>query len=278
MKKLILAAAMVVSASSAFAQMRCEVDMIDSRGRLITTIRAIDMNDGCKEGMKACRLEIRQRNLYGSADCVQRTVSVPNPRPYPDTNPYPRPYPDTNPYPRPYPDTNPYPGQDITRSLHSGEQVYYNSRLATVIGLSYDYRTYAIRTTDLWNNTVNLSNINREALSVTSGCNYTLCVNDSIISLNANSSGRDGRIVGLSIDNRFVIETTDLWNNRIIQSSVDRNLIAEKKGCSVGRTQICVGDRVINNSNREGTVIAIQKSFFLAFEHFNCTVIKTNRD
>lgn len=81
MKKMILAAAMAVSATSAFANI-CEVDMVDNRtNRRITTMRAYDFNDGCKEGMKECRKEIRLRGLLGRADCVRADDRYPYPGP-----------------------------------------------------------------------------------------------------------------------------------------------------------------------------------------------------
>ena len=102
MKKLILVAAvMSMTAASAFAN-RCEVDMVDSRtNRYITTISAYDNNPtSCLEAMKECRKEIRLRNLYGVADCINPRSSSPYPDPRP--NPYPQ-----NPGPQ-----NPYPGQN----------------------------------------------------------------------------------------------------------------------------------------------------------------------
>lgn len=269
MKRMILALALTVS-SSAFANL-CEVDMVDNRTRrLITSFRSYDFNDGCKEGMKACRLEIRQRGLLGRADCERRGSY--------DPYPYPQPQPQPEPYPYPYPDTNPRPDYDVRRPLRSGEEVYHQSRRATVVGVGYN-GTYAIRTTDIWNNSVTLSNIFRDALSVTSGCNNTLCVNDSVISLNSNSNGKNARVLALSTDNRFVIETTDIWNNTIIQSSVDRSQLADTKGCAFGRTQICVGERVLTSSNREGTVIGIQSNGYVVLrttDIWNNSIIQTN--
>lgn len=107
--KFMLLAAAFLSSVSAFAQ-TCEVDMVYmNTNQRITTFRAYDMGDGCKEGMKQCRLEIRQRNLVGRADCV-RANNIPNPMP----NPIPGPNPIPNPYPNPYPPTNPYPQYGVT--------------------------------------------------------------------------------------------------------------------------------------------------------------------
>jgi hypothetical protein len=77
MKRIILAAALCLT-SSAFAQI-CEVNMVDNRTmRVLKTFRAYDNNDDCKDAMKDCRFEIRQRNQVGLADCV-RVGSRPTP-------------------------------------------------------------------------------------------------------------------------------------------------------------------------------------------------------
>jgi hypothetical protein len=97
MKKMILAAAMTLTAASAFAQYNsCEAEMIDRRGRTLEVIRAFD----CQEAMKQCRIRINDLRRRGDYDCRRIENSGPIPGPQ---NPYPNPYPDTNPYPNPYP-------------------------------------------------------------------------------------------------------------------------------------------------------------------------------
>lgn len=241
MKKTILALAMTLS-SSAFAYM-CEVDMVDTRtNRIITTIRANDYNDSCREGMKACRFEIRQRGLLGRADCVRRTDSYPYPNPNPNPNPYP--FPDTNP--------NPYPGSiDARRMINNGESVIFNNRFVTAIGVSFN-GLYAVRSTDGWNTISN--NIRREELSVTNGCNMNVCTSDSVIDV---MSSRYVKVVALSFNDRFVTQSTDGWNT--LMSNIERRNLAETKGCISSRyAQICVGNTVINTMNRYSTVVGIQ--------------------
>lgn len=249
MKKMLLAAAMTLTAASAFAQYssyRCEVDMVDLRtNRIITTIRATDMNDGCKEGMKACRLEIRQRGLLNRADCVRATETNPGPQIPGPQNPYP--YPDTNPYP------GPQTGYDARRLINNGESVILNNtaRYVTVMGVSFN-GLYAVRSTDGWNTISN--NIRREELSVTNGCNLNLCVNDSVINT---QTARYVTVVGLSYDDKFVTKSTDGWNTLVSRN--DRTLLAETKGCISSRyAQICVGNQVINQQNRYSTVVGVQ--------------------
>jgi hypothetical protein len=84
MKNLFLAGALTLSAS-AFANV-CEVEMVDSRtNRIFTTIRVYDNSGLCLEGIRQCQLQVRQRGLYGVADCVpvNETTRVPNPYPHP---------------------------------------------------------------------------------------------------------------------------------------------------------------------------------------------------
>lgn len=258
MKKVILAAALTLTAASAFAQRAglCEVDMVDTRyNSIITTIRAYDYNDGCKEGMKECRKQIRERGLLNRADCIRATETNPGPQ-----NPGPQ-YPGPqNPGPQ-YPGPqNPYPGQtgyDAIRQLINGESVIQNNtaRYVKVLGGSFNGQTYAVQSTDGWN-TIS-QGISRDNLSVTTGCNIDLCVNDSVINV---STARYVTVAGLSTLNKFVTKSTDGWNT--LQSNNDRNLLAITKSgsCAFSRFggQICVGNQVINQQNRYSTVVGIQ--------------------
>lgn len=240
MKKMILVAAICFS-GTASAYM-CEVDMVDNYShRRITTIRANDYNDGCKEGMKACRLEIRKRGLLGRADCIRRTSPT---NPYPNPNPNP-PYPDTNPYPTPG-------SMDARRMLNNGESAILNNRYVTVIGSNYN-GLYAVRSTDGWNTVSN--NVRRETLSATSGCSMSVCVNDSIINT---LTRRYETVAGLSYNEEFVTKSTDGWNT--LSSNNSRRNLAVTNGCApVGYYgQICVGNTVIDQFNRYSTVAGLQ--------------------
>jgi hypothetical protein len=231
-----------MTAASAFAQYsnRCEVDMIDTRtNRIITTIRSVDYNDGCKEGMKACRKEIRDRNLLNRADCVRAADSGPQ---------YPGPQNPGSQYP------GPQTGYDARRMINQGESVIMNSsaKYVTVAGVSFN-GLFAVRSTDGWNTITN--NVSREQLSVTNGCNMNLCVNDSVINI---STARYVTVVGLSYSDRFVTKSTDGWNT--LTTNQERRLLAETKGCISSRyAQICVGNQVINQQNRYSTVVGVQQ-------------------
>lgn len=239
MKKVLLAAAMTMMSVSAFA-LQCEVDMVDSRtNRLITTIRAYDYGDDCKEGMKECRKEIRLRGLLNRADCVRATVNYPNP------NPNPNPWPNPNPNPGPI-------GSDARRMLNNGESAIMNSRYVTVVGVSFQ-GLYAVRSTDGWNTITN--GVRREALSVTNGCAYTTCTSDSVIDIN---TARYVTVVGISFDERVTTKSTDGWNTLV--SGIETRNLAATKGCINSRyAQLCVGNQVINNMNRYSTVVGIQQ-------------------
>lgn len=238
MKRMILAAALSLT-TSAFAQI-CEVDMIDIRTqRFITSFTAYDYNDGCKEGMKACRLEIRQRGQVGRADCVR----VGN------TNPVPTPVPRPEPYPQPQP--YPSPSYDARRPLQVNESVIYANRFYVVAGISFN-GLYTLRSTDGWN-TIS-SNIGRENLSVVNGCDQNICTTESVINTN---SQRYVKVIGISFNSNFVTQSTDGWNT--IESNVERLRLAKTEGCVYGRyVQICVGNQVINSYNRYMDVIGIQ--------------------
>ena len=234
MKSILLAAAMTMMSASAFA-LQCEVDMVDSRtNRLITTIRAYDMGDDCKEGMKECRKEIRLRGLFGRADCVRATVNYPDPRPNPNPNP------------------GPIGSVDARRMLSSNESAILNNRYVTVMGMNFQ-GLYAVRSTDGWNTLTN--NVRREALSVTNGCAMNVCTNDSVIDI---TSPRYLTVVGISFDERIVTKSTDGWNT--LASGIERRNLAATTGCINSRyAQLCVGNQVINNLNRYSTVVGIQQ-------------------
>lgn len=100
MKKLILAAAMTLSAASAFANY-CEAHLVDRYGSVRRVFPSYDSQNGCKEAMKECSKTIRMDSRYSvnTHDCVRANDNYPNPNPNPGPqNPYP--YPDTNPYPQ----------------------------------------------------------------------------------------------------------------------------------------------------------------------------------
>lgn len=254
MKKMILAAAMTLTAASAFAQYnaRCEIGLTSRTGQVLATFRS--MNSDCYEALKECRKEIRMNPRYqvNVNDCVEITRQGPtNPGP---SNPYPNPNPNPGPqYPGPqYP--GPQTGYDARRMINQGESVIMNStaRYVTVAGVSFQ-GLFAVRSTDGWNTITN--NVQRESLSVTNGCNLNLCVNDSVINV---STARYVTVVGLSFDDRFVTKSTDGWNT--LATNQDRRLLAETKGCISSRyAQICVGNQVINQQNRYSTVVGVQQ-------------------
>lgn len=248
MKKLILAAVMAVSATSAFANF-CEAEMVNIRtNRVYRNFPSYDRIDACKEALKDCSREMRRLGLNGTHDC--KLASVGNPYPNPNPNPYPVPNP--NPYPYPNPNPNPYPGSvDSRRMLNQNESAIFSNRYVTVAGVSFN-GTYAVRSTDGWNTITN--GIRRESLAVTNGCSMNLCTSDSVIDV---MSARYVKVVGIHFDERLVTQSTDGWNTLL--SNVERRNLAETKGCISSRyAQICVGNQVINSMNRYSTVAGIQ--------------------
>jgi hypothetical protein len=239
MKTLLVFSILFLVSVTAYAQ-TCQVNMVDIRTRrVLQTFTAHGAPGSCLDGLKECRKQIRLQNRYGMADCEQVVRPVPQPHPHP----------------RPVPIPQPIPGQEARRHVFPGEAVYHNSRLATVQGISMQ-GNYAIRSTDAWGNSVLLNNIARQALAVTSGCNGDICVQQRVFRI---STAREATTVGLHFHDRFVLRTTDSWGNQLIVSEVPRNDLAVTQGCVFGRwATICVGNQVIDTSNRYGTVMAIQ--------------------
>lgn len=255
MKKIILAAAMTLTVASAFAQYSnyCEVERFDMRnGRRVGQIySAYD----CKDALKACSKDVAMAGYRDIHDC--RKLDVYNPGPQNPGPQYPGPQNPGPQYPGPQ---NPYPGQtgyDAVRMLINGESVINNdsNRYVKVLGASYNGQTYAVQSTDGWN-TIS-QGVSRDSLSVTSGCNIDLCVNDSVINT---QTARYVTVAGLSTQNRFVTKSTDGWNTLVSRN--DRSLLAITKSgsCAFSRYggQICVGNQVINQQNRYSSVVGIQ--------------------
>lgn len=253
MKKIILAAALTLTAASAFARYSCEADMIDQRGRTIETIRAFD----CQEAMKQCRIRINDLRMRGVYDCKRYEDTNPGPQnPGPQ---YPGPQNPGPQYPGPY-NPGPQTGIDARRMINQGESVVHNNRIVTVVGVSFN-GSYAVRANDVWNTITN--GVRREALSVMNGCNLRLCTSDSVIDI---STRTYVKLIGLSYDDRFVTQGSDVWNT--ITSNLDRSRLAETKGCISSRyAQICVGNQVITQQNAYATVAGIQLDGRVVLRH-----------
>jgi hypothetical protein len=261
MKKIILAAALTLTAASAFAQYagRCEIGLTDRYGRVQLTFRS--NSSDCFEAMKECRKTIRMDGRFqvGINDCVELS-SNPGPQNPGPQNPGPQ-YPGPqNPGPQ-YPGPqNPYPGQtgyDARRMINNGESVILNSKYVTVMGVSFN-GLYAVRSTDGWNTITN--NVRREDLSVTNGCNANICIADSVINVR---TAKYVKVVGLqyltSLNRmeQFIVQSTDGWNT--LSSNVEQSDLAATKGCINSRfAQICVGNQVINQQNRYSTIVGVQ--------------------
>jgi hypothetical protein len=270
-KKILLLALFSLSTTSAFSQ-TCTVKMVDIRSQqTIQTFRAFGDPSSCVEGMRECRKQIRLQNRYGMADCFVQGSVQPSPIPYPQQpQPFPQPFPDHNP--------NPYPGMDAQRPLGLGESVYYNDRISTVQGISFN-GTYALVTTDNWGTRITVNNIGRAAISVTSGCSGDVCVNEKLYIVN---TSREATIVGLQFNGNFIVRTTDNWGTSVINSNVDRRNLAVARGCISGQwVTLCVGQPVIDANNRRATILAIQyngKVIIRTTDNWGTSIIQSNVD
>ncbi len=225
MHKFIALAAFCLT-GSVFAQSMCEVNLVNARGQVIQTYQSNDSYDGCKEGMKSCRFEIRQRGGVGRLNCV-RAARIANPVPTPQ--------------PRPLPTPQPVPGRHVAsrRLLQNGESVYLGSRIVTVIAASMDGR-YVVR--DSFGSVTN--HVERSQLSVTTGCTYDVCVGQEII-LNT----RKVTVVGLTYGDNFLVR--DSFGS--VTNNIERSQLSVITGCAY---DVCVGQEIILNT-RKVTVIGI---------------------
>lgn len=229
----------------------CYVDMVDRYERTIRSYTSFDANQGCKEGMKQCRLAIRTEPYLGGVNCLRdrHTTPVPQPHPQPQPNPYPYPY--------------PQPDQQYPHYVGIGEEIYNvsNNRFAEVIAIDNQGR-YVLRFRD--NGAVG-TGWTREDLAVLQGCDMELCVGEQVWNT---SNNRYARISGLQLGQKYVLTFDD---NGATGDGWTRDDVAIMKGCQVG---VCVGQRVINLSNRRfARIVALQTGgrFVLKFEDNGAT-------
>jgi len=92
MKKFIFATLLAASfAPAAFAQARCDVDMIDNNNRILNTFSGRTDRWGTCSAVRDCEADARR--VRTTVRCVERRVTRPDPRPYPIPNPRPIPIP-----------------------------------------------------------------------------------------------------------------------------------------------------------------------------------------
>jgi len=242
MKKILSLMTLSLLSLPAFSQ-TCYVDMVDSYGRAIRTFIGQDGANSCMEGMRECRKTIRLSPEEGGVDCVR----------YPRTTPTPTPVPTPNPVPNPYPQPEGYP-----HTLRIGEPVYNvsNSRYAEIVTQDFNGK-FVLRYTDSgaigtgWD---------RSDLAPLRGCDGDLCVGDEVYNV---SNSRWARVAGLQLTNRFVLKYND---NGLTGHGWERIDLAVPRGCQLN---LCVGQRVLNISNRRYAVVSALQSnnrFVLRYE------------
>lgn len=237
MKNLFALMTLSLMSLPAFSQ-TCYVDMVDHYGRAVRTFAAQDAGNSCMEGMKECRKAIRLSPELGGVDCVR----------YPRTTPAPNPAPNPNPFPQP---------EGYPHVLRMGEPVYNvsNSRYAEVISQDYNGK-FVLR----YENGSIGTGWERIDLAPLRGCDGDLCVGDEVYNV---SNSRWVEVAGLQMTNRFVLKYRDNGSTGHGWERVD---LAVPRGCQLG---ICVGQRVINVSNRRYAVVAAlqyNNKFVLKYE------------
>lgn len=242
MKKLFVLGLLSLSAQ-AFSQ-TCYVDMVDRYNRVVRSYTGWGDANTCLEGMKECRKAIRLEPHLGGVDCIRASQQQPVPQPQPHPNPHPNPHPG--------------PGGAYPHRLIIGESVYNvsNSRYAEVIAQDFSGK-FVLRYRD---NGATGTGWDREDLAPLRGCDYDICVSDEVYNV---SNSRYARVVGLQLTNKFVLKYSD---NGLTGSGWDRDDLAVMNGCQLG---VCVGQRVINVSNRRYAVVRALQSgnrFVLRYE------------
>lgn len=220
--KLFALVALSIMSLPAFSQ-TCYVDMVDRYNRVVRSYTAYGDQRTCIEGMKQCRKAIRLESHLGGVDCIRANDTTPSPQP--------------NPYPN--------PGQyGYPHQLNMGESVFNvsNSRYAEVVAQDYNGK-FVLRYKD---NGATGTGWTRQDLAPLRGCDIDICVNDEVYNV---SNSRYARVAGLQMTGKFVLKYAD---NNATGSGWERKDVAVMKGCQSG---LCVGNRVINVSNRRYAVV-----------------------
>lgn len=262
----------LLSWSAAALSQTCYVDMVDRYQRTIRSYTSYDANEGCKEGMKQCRLAIRTEPQLGGVDCLRDRHTTPTPQPQPYPQPYPQPQPQPQPQPNPYPYPQPYPqpDQQYPHYVSIGEQIYNvsNNRFAEVIAIDNQGK-YVLRYRD--NGAVG-TGWTREDIAPLRGCDVDLCVNDRIYNTSTN---RFAVIVGLQMTGKFVLKFDD---NGAVGDGWTREDVAVLEGCDM---ELCVGEPVWNTSNNRYARIAglqLGQKYVLTFDDNGATGDGWTRD
>lgn len=213
--------------------------------------------EGMKECRKSIRLDYSSNPRYpnGSLDCVRSGNYNPNPNPNPGPNPYPNPgtidarrmlnngesaifnnkfvtimganfnglyavrstdgwNTITNNVPR----LSLSATSGCSMNICTAQSVIdvMSARYVKVVGISFDER-FVTQSTDGWNTLA--SNVERRNLAETEGCissRYAqLCVGNTVI----NNQNRYSTVVGIQLDGRVVLRSTDGWNT--ISTNID---------------------------------------------------------
>jgi hypothetical protein len=263
MKNLLVLALLTFSGMAAAQRYTCEVDMVDIRtNRLVQTFSIPGVSD-CFEAKKACAKERRLSGRLNTADCIEYGES--NHRPGQGNgngngqgNGNGNGQGNGNGNGQGNGNGNGHgngngngPRSEAYRMLTQGESVIFNNKYVSVLGVSFN-GLVSVKSTDGWSTIT--SGIQRESLIITSGCSVDLCVTDSVINV---SSAKYVKVAGLAYNDTFATISTDGWNT--LTSNIVRENLAETKGCLTSRYgQICVGNQVINTSNRYMKVIGVQ--------------------
>jgi hypothetical protein len=236
MKNILALALLTFSGMAAAQRYTCEVDMVDiNTNRIIQTFSIPGIAD-CFEAKKACAKERRMLGRLNTAECIE----------YGETNHRPGPGNGNG-----YGNGNNGPRTEARRLLTQGESVIYNNKYVSVLGVSFN-GLVSVKSTDGWNSIT--SGIQRESLIITSGCSIDICVSESVINVN---SAKYVKVAGLAYNDTYATLSTDGWNS--LSSNVKRENLAQTKGCLTSRYgQICVGNQVVNTSNRYMKVVGIQ--------------------
>lgn len=252
MKKLFMAMALL----SGFAQFSthaaaCSVELLSSSGSVLDIFHAYeDANGRCRDALRECSKEKRQRNL-DYATCETRQYNpYPSPGPHnpphydPDYDYDPSPYP--NPYPSPYPTNNQVQVGDKVFPL-TWDHIYGG----TVISKNQYLDEYRVKS----NSTGKVYTFKIYDLALPRGCVASVCVGDKVFPSDWDHV-YGGQVIAISMsDKKLFIKSNSTGKNYFKPVSQ----LAVPKGCMQG---YCVGQKVYPRTwthSYGGQIMAINK-------------------
>lgn len=225
----------------------CKVAIQDNRGSSFAIINT-ENDRGCFKAVASCQDSLAYYRYDTRIYSCVILQGLPAPTPRTETRPAPQ-----------EPRTNPAPVQtqasDSRRIIEVGETVIFQSKYWVVTGAPqtgfFDLKPVNKKEKDV------IRDVARHYVVMTRGCHQEICTKSSVIDM---QSRNYFAVEGIDYNGKFVIKQPQ---NGQLSFDIDASSLARTTGCAAG---VCVGNIVIDRSNRYSRVAAIQPNGLLVLE------------